>query len=859
LAANADVGAWPRTRASEWRRVSRLSVLLLPPLLPIVVFAPALAGLVLLAPRDGFLYYLPIHRLVAEAWRSGHLPAWNPFELSGAPLLANQAGAFYPFTALFLLLPNVYANNLFVVLHLAVGAAGACLFARRLTNDDWASVVGGFAFVSSGFVFGHLGEQGVLAGAVWMPWALLGYDLLAERRTRRRFLLVTGSLAMSLLCGHSQMFFVTVAVVAIYAAATPKLAQPDGRRTLGTFALVVAAAAALESLLPASLWILGCFMLFFFSLGVLGAASAIRNGVRARRRDGHFPTWVWLLPTVTAAAMALAAVQVLPTAELSTETIRSHAQLTAASSYFFSPSHLLLLLFPYLFGNSYSVAPFNTLYQGHWNPWELAGYPGLAALVLAAAGLPRIRRDPRALAMTLAAGFSLVLALGRTTGAGVLVAFLPVYGQFRAWSRYAVVIDLVVALFAAYGVAHLRTAAAGELRAAVRRAWKAVGALALVGVAVPLLPAVNRYAVGGREHVLAIGIPVGCAAIGGLCVSLFGRSKQAALALCCAVVALDGFVSFGAYFEWRRSPTPQEAASMYSVTVPPAWGTLPETRDGLTRFLVAARVRRSWPEATAVALSDSYPQVTDAKGIPSVNGYGPLAPRRYSDVVGGMSDNGFLHRPGQFTRRRSWLLDVLRISTVLVPRDEAPRATPPWFDSRVEAGSLVRYTYRPRLPAAFLIGKVRLVDAETALAAGRGKIAFDPTKSALVEGRCALCAAMKARGNPRGVVARWRPGSVRATVDAARPALFVVSQSWVSGWSATVDGRAAPVVRADALVLGVPVPAGRHEVRLEYHTPGLKAGSLISGSTVLGFVLVPALLRLRRRREARGPLRDRSR
>jgi uncharacterized membrane protein YfhO len=101
------------------------------------------------------------------------------------------------------------------------------------------------------------------------------------------------------------------------------------------------------------------------------------------------------------------------------------------------------------------------------------------------------------------------------------------------------------------------------------------------------------------------------------------------------------------------------------------------------------------------------------------------------------------------------------------------------------------------------------------------------------------------------VAARWETNSVSAVVDAARPGLFVVSQSWSPGWTASVDGHAAPVVRADALVLGVPIPAGEHRLRLEYHTPGLRAGGVISGSTVLGFFLVPALLRLRAKRAGR--------
>src|SRR5205807_3448768 len=113
---------------------------------------------------------------------------------------------------------------------------------------------------------------------------------------------------------------------------------------------------------------------------------------------------------------------------------------------------------------------------------------------------------------------------------------------------------------------------------------------------------------------------------------------------------------------------------------------------------------------------------------------------------------------------------------------------PRWFASRSEAGTLVRYTYRPRLPAAFLIGKAWRVDSATAVSAGRGKIRFDPTRSALVEGRCTPCASMTTRGMA-GVVlnTRWDSGSVTATVDAARPSLLVLSQSWFPGWTASVD------------------------------------------------------------------------
>ncbi len=45
---------------------------------------------------------------------------------------------------------------------------------------------------------------------------------------------------------------------------------------------------------------------------------------------------------------------------------------------------------------------------------------------------------------------------------------------------------------------------------------------------------------------------------------------------------------------------------------------------------------------------------------------------------------------------------------------------------------------------------------------------------------------------------------------------LVLNDALVPGWSATVDGRAAPIVRADYAFRAVPVPAGDHDVMMRY-------------------------------------------
>jgi len=98
---------------------------------------------------------------------------------------------------------------------------------------------------------------------------------------------------------------------------------------------------------------------------------------------------------------------------------------------------------------------------------------------------------------------------------------------------------------------------------------------------------------------------------------------------------------------------------------------------------------------------------------------------------------------------------------------------------------------------------------------------------------------------------KWHSSTVDLVVEATRPALLVISQAWFPGWSASIDGHKTKAIRADAILLGVPVPAGRHKVILSYYPPGLTTGALVSGFTIAGFGLMPLLFYARQRRRSR--------
>lgn len=102
-------------------------------------------------------------------------------------------------------------------------------------------------------------------------------------------------------------------------------------------------------------------------------------------------------------------------------------------------------------------------------------------------------------------------------------------------------------------------------------------------------------------------------------------------------------------------------------------------------------------------------------------------------------------------------------------------------------------------------------------------------------------------------VADWSRsnGEVTARVRSDNGAVVVLLEEALEGWSAAVDGEPVPVVRANAVFVGVVVPAGEHTVTLSYRPAGLDAGLAATGFAGLALVLATGLA-WRRHRDRDG-------
>jgi hypothetical protein len=103
-------------------------------------------------------------------------------------------------------------------------------------------------------------------------------------------------------------------------------------------------------------------------------------------------------------------------------------------------------------------------------------------------------------------------------------------------------------------------------------------------------------------------------------------------------------------------------------------------------------------------------------------------------------------------------------------------------------------------------------------------------------------------------VTRYEPGRISVVLDRPAPAgsALVVSENFYRGWSATVDGRTAPVGPADYTLIGIALPTGGRMVELRFEEASYTRGKRLSLLALLISVLVIAAGVVVDRRAGRG-------
>jgi len=767
----------------------RVAVALAPALLAVAwvvsLLSPLLSPRLALANRDIAAFHLPLRFAFRELAAFG-LPLWNPWLHGGQPLLSNPSyGAFYPPSWLVLAVPPYLALSWLALLHAGLAFAGAWRLARRLGCGRGAAALAGIGYSGCGAYLSQLNALTLLLSLAWLPWVLAWADEALRagpgERWWRPALLAGGALSLQLLNGE-----------------------------------------------PTTTIMCGLALLAF-------AASA------AGRQPGVWPRARRAMRVLVpfAFAVALAAVQLLPTLGRLVDSPRRAMDPKEAMSWSMAPQRLAEVVFPRFYGDPARVSEGlffgGGVSDGHF-PYVESLYPGLLLAVMGAAALLR-GRIPRRAAWALILGAGVFLALGRNNPlyAGVRRA-VPLLAVLRYPEKFVILAILALVMAGVLGWQRLLD----EREAGRREAANLPLALSLAVLAAAATLAAILLGSSNLPRPLAAALPY-----------LRGES-WAAVATSAAVVALLGLC------RWHR---PQRRwLSLLAIlllaidlwhydrrlarTVPAAVYLTPPK---LAASLLPARDR---VYATIEAGPDLSPRSVTAQAdgaslyIARLSPYGGLLWRiPYAFDVdfdlmltnwAQASDEILVHEwpqpEGGFRYLGAW--NVRTILTTRRTADQPPAGTDPMLLglSRVENSHVLprfrfvpRVTFHPSLTAAIAAARA----AKWTVGREEHGVRPGPPPQTLVYSR-----------PPHLLDSADEGKRVRLHYQAEGGAFFVAATTFDEGWSGRLDGAPVAVYPTAACQIGVELPPGEHRLILEYRDPFVPVGAAVSLFALLLGVLV---------------------
>ena len=742
---------------------------------------PILVGRFLASPTsDQYLAGYAFREFGASMLRaSGHFPLWNPYLMGGVPYVAGMAGdIFYPPSLLMrALFPVDVAMSLAFALHLFLAGLFTYVFLRSWRLGFYAALIGGLAYMLSGFVasLAGAGHDGKLYIAALMPLVL---------------------------------WLITLGV-------------RDGRRWVwGVLALAIgfAVLSPHPQVLQYMLLACGAFALY-------AAISEVKGG-RIERNSA-----IGRLALAAAAVILgflMGAIQFLPVMEYTPWSPRAGGQGYAwAITYSFPPEELI---------NTY-LPQFSGLLGAYWgrNLVHLhSEYIGVVVLMLAGAGLGAVRARGFARFWLGVSVVALLWALGGFTPFYHLVyALVPGSKFFRAPSTIFYIVSFGVAVFAAFGVERI---AARKITDRYIAGWLIAGAVvvllalsgALTNVAVTIAGMQRAVLAEANAPAVTLGALRSLLFVTLASAVLFALLKgklglRAAASALVVLIAVDLWTIDRHY--WGSSSPAAQVYAPNAITDYIASANREEQGRVFTFPVPEAPAAPMDPFLTGDAL-----MVND---IRMVTGYHGNELGRYQKL------NGIVRGPHAQLQRTMGNPNFARLSNmkyVLSNLDSLPIPGYSRLAGPVQDGvgtPLYLYSVPGDNPPAWVTPVIVKAPDDAVLATildqrfDVGTVALFDTSTA-VQGQAA-----KAQLSPLTIkanVTRYDPGHISVQLDAAAPAgsALVVSENYYPGWRATVDGRPATVGRADYVLIGVALPTGARSVDLTFHSASYERGKTIT-------------------------------
>jgi Bacterial membrane protein YfhO len=230
--------------------------------------------------------------------------------------------------------------------------------------------------------------------------------------------------------------------------------------------------------------------------------------------------------------------------------------------------------------------------------------------------------------------------------------------------------------------------------------------------------------------------------------------------------------------------------------------------------------------------------------VPSASGISPLALENTIQL------RLFLHdgnRAGWYyplEKLDSPVLDLMNVRYVLTRANDVPRLSAiPKFRHVASLPGTELFENTAVLPRFYFVRRVRQVAAlaEAHALIEHGKIDFRDT--AIADQPIDLPAADSAVPPGEVTVTQYEPSRIKLSLRASRTSLLVLSETYYPGWKAWIDGQPSTIYPVDIALRGVVVPAGAHQLRMEFRPAILPLSLGISLATAILLAIFPILCR----------------
>ena len=728
-------------------------------------------------PEQNFIYRL----FAAVNLRQGIFPFWNPYVFSGLPFFADvQAAVLYPLNLL--LTPFASADWLSpllveyqIILHFVLAGIFMFWLCRDWGCGRSGAVAGALAFMFCGTLTSHIFHTNLIQTAAWFPLIVMLFHRMMERRSLVYLSLCSLTLATAFLAGYPQ------------------------------------------------------FMLFmYYFLGVYGLFIIFRRtrearAVRASRLDlGRRSVQAGLFAALVALSIGLSSVQLLPTNELGKNSARPTLGFKESCEGSLHPYRVITLLVPKIFGTpqtAYWGVSENDVRGGVHSFWETATYCGILPLFLALFAVFFVR-TPLVFFLSIMGAMAFLLSMGDSTFLYHLVySMLPGFNRFRIPGRFAFILNFSVSILAAFGLQGLLHLVRGG-----NERWRKHAMVGAIGLSTATLVAAmavssgmcrgwivdfiysakvfgnNAVAIGqyvdreiypavtGSFWIFALLALASGALIWLRLAGRIGPKITAAAAV--AILFIDALI-----YGYGFAALPESPLDIYRKD-PGVAQLQDELRTGFFRI----NSRDSKPGTDDLGGSRMLFRKNEGSvdRLFFMEGYNPLRLKR------------------ELVERGKNVLDILNVKYAVRVDEQTQRAE-----------LALNPTYLPRARMVFRYRVI--VDEDSILPTLRGAAAFDHVKSVILESQpdfvsCDSCDSI----GWHATIVNYGLNAQEVEVKTDREGLLVLSEIHYPCWKASVDGRAAPLYRADYALRAIPVPAGTHRVRCYNADNAFRRGAMLS-------------------------------